>query len=67
MNKFYELIIFTAGMPDYANWVLDNLDKEKLISYRLFRHHACRAGNVFLKDLSRIGRDLSKIIIIDNI
>ena len=67
MSHYYEIIIFTAGMPDYANWVIDNLDKDKHVSYRLFRHHACRSGNVFLKDLSRIGRELSKIIIIDNI
>ena len=54
-------------MPDYANWVIDNLDKNRQISYRLFRQHATRNGNTFIKDLSRIGRDLSKIIIIDNI
>lgn len=23
MAKFYEVIIFTAGMQDYADWVLD--------------------------------------------
>lgn len=23
MSNYYELIVFTAGLPDYANWVLD--------------------------------------------
>ena len=63
----YEIVVFTAAMPDYANWVLDNLDKQKNVSYRLFRQHAVRNGNVFIKDLSRLGRDLAKCIIIDNV
>ena len=37
MSEFYEIVVFTAGMPDYANWVLDNLDKHKFITSRLFR------------------------------
>ena len=67
MSEYYEIVIFTAGMPDYANWVLDNLDKKNLIQYRLYRQHSMQMGNVFVKDLSRIGRDLSKTIIIDNV
>ena len=54
-------------MPDYANWVIDNLDSNKFISYRLFRQHTVHMGNIFIKDLSRIGRDLKKCIIIDNL
>jgi CTD small phosphatase-like protein 2 len=26
MYKYYELVVFTAGMKDYADWVLDQLD-----------------------------------------
>lgn len=67
MNKYYEVVIFTAAMQDYADWVLDDLDKEKMISYRLYRHHASPQGMVFCKDLSRLGRDVSKCIIVDNV
>ena len=48
MNKYYELVIFTAAMQDYADWVLDNLDTNKIISYRLYRQHAVRNGAVFI-------------------
>jgi CTD small phosphatase-like protein 2 len=67
MNKYYELVIFTAAMQDYADWVLDNLDTNKIISYRLYRQHAVRNGAVFIKDMSKLGRDLSKVIIVDNV
>ncbi|KAL4430221.1 hypothetical protein ABPG74_014780 [Tetrahymena malaccensis] len=67
MSKLYELVIFTAGTEDYANWVLDSLDKNKFISYRLYRQHTNFTNCVYVKDLSKIGRDLSKTIIVDNV
>ena len=51
---------------------MDHFDRDrKLISNRLYRHNADRIdinGSVFyIKDLSKVGRDLSKSIIIDNL
>ena len=63
----YEIVIFTAALQDYADWVLDQIDKEKCISYRMYRQHALPYGPIFVKDLSRIGRDLSRTIIVDNV
>jgi CTD small phosphatase-like protein 2 len=37
MSQLYEVVIFTAAMQDYADWVLDQIDPEKHISYRLYR------------------------------
>lgn len=67
MAEIYEVVIFTAAMQDYADWVLDQIDKEKHITYRLYRQHALPYGPIFVKDLSRIGRDLSRTIIVDNV
>ena len=67
MSELYEIVIFTAAMQDYADWVLDSIDKNKYISYRLYRQHASPTGMVFIKDLSRIGRKLEKTIIVDNV
>ena len=41
--------------------------KEKYFSYRLYRKHAVLSGKNFVKDLSRLGRDLKTILIIDNL
>lgn len=38
MSKYYEIVIFTAGLAEYADEILDMIDPEKKhISYRLYR------------------------------
>ena len=50
MNEFYEIVIFTAAMKDYADNILDILDKDKnLIKHRLYRHHTSISGMSFVK------------------
>lgn len=66
MSKLYELVIFTASIPEYANPLLDQLDPRKRICYRLFREHCTPSNSFFIKDLKKVGRDLKNTIIIDN-
>lgn len=63
----YELVIFTAATQDYADWVIDQIDPDRLIHHRLYRQHALPWGPLFAKDLSRLGRDLDRTLIIDNV
>jgi len=65
--KYYEVVVFTAAMQEYADWVLDNIDKDHLITHRLYRQHASPDGYNFVKDLSKLGRDIKKTIIVDNL
>jgi len=67
VSKYYEIVVFTAAMQEYADWVLDNIDKDHHISHRLYRQHASPDGYNFVKDLSKIGRELTKTIIVDNL
>ena len=67
MAQFYEVIVFTAALQDYADWVLDQLDSKKNIQYRLYRQHASPCGTNYIKDLSRVGRPLNRVIIVDNL
>ena len=27
LQKYYEIVVFTAGLKDYADWILNDLDK----------------------------------------
>lgn len=68
MSRIFEIIIFTAALKDYADSILDILDPhKKLIKYRLYRQHTSVCGVTFCKDLSKIGRDLEKTLIVDNL
>ena len=67
MSKYYELVIFTAGLKNYADWILDDFDTSRFILHRLYRNNCKLRRGVYVKDLSRLGRDLNRTIIIDNI
>jgi len=66
MAELYEIVVFTAGVQEYADKVLDILDPNKYITHRLYRQHLTLRPGIILKDLSKIGRDLFRTMIIDN-
>ena len=68
IKKFYEIIVFTSGTKEYANQIIDLIEgEEKFFDFRLYREHTLIYKNEFIKDISRIGRPLDKIIIVDNL
>lgn len=67
MAQYYEVMIFTAATQEYADWILNLIDRKKSIKHRFYRRHTVPDGMNFVKDLSRIGRNLAKMIIVDNV
>ena len=68
MDKYYELIIFSGATQDYANLLIDAIEENKIyFEHRFYREHMIIIDNEFVKDLTRIGRPLDKIIIVDNL
>lgn len=63
--EIFEVVIFTASLSNYADPLLDLLDPEKRINHRLFRESCCIENGFHVKDLSRLGRDLKKVVIVD--
>ncbi len=68
MKNYYELIVFTSATEKYADIIINAIEnKQKYFDYRLYRKHTVMYNGDLVKDLSKLGRDLSKIIIVDNI
>lgn len=68
MAKYYEIVIFTAALKDYADSAIALFDKDgKYIKHRLYRCHTRPKGLAYIKDLSLLGRELKRTIIIDNV
>ena len=65
----FELIIFTASQKNYADTIIDYIEKEqKYFSLRLYREHCIfiKPG-LYIKDLRIFkNRDLKNIVLIDN-
>ena len=67
IKKYYELVVFTAATQEYADPIINALEtNKKYFDYRLYRIHTIIIDNDFVKDISKLGRDLNKIIIVDN-
>ena len=67
VSLWYEVVVFTASLAAYADPLLDRIDTQHVISKRYYREHCTvnKAGR-YVKDLSRLERSLSRLVIIDN-
>lgn len=66
VSEWYEVIVFTASLALYANPVMDLLDPKRLVHGRLYREHCVLTSGCYVKDISKLGRDLTRTLIIDN-
>ncbi len=65
--KWYNLVVFTASVQEYADPVIDWLESErKYFSGRYYRQHCTYRQGAYIKDLSSVEPDLSKVMILDN-
>lgn len=63
VTDIFHVIVFTAGLPNYANAILDWLGFDGV---RLFRDACTLHNGNYVKNLLTLGVDLKNVIIIDN-
>ncbi|XP_014022695.1 carboxy-terminal domain RNA polymerase II polypeptide A small phosphatase 2 isoform X2 [Salmo salar] len=66
MGELFECVLFTASLAKYADPVTDLLDQCGVFGTRLFRESCVFHQGCYVKDLSRLGRQLNKTLILDN-
>ncbi|KAK4162637.1 NLI interacting factor-like phosphatase-domain-containing protein [Cladorrhinum sp. PSN259] len=67
VSKWFNLVVFTASVQEYADPVIDWLEADrKYFSARYYRQHCTFRHGAFIKDLSSVEPDLSKVMILDN-
>ena len=67
IKNYYELVLFTSATQDYADPIINAIENgNHYFDYRLYRVHTTIIDNDFVKDLSKLGRDLNKTVIVDN-
>ncbi|KAK9694696.1 Nuclear envelope morphology protein 1 [Basidiobolus ranarum] len=75
VSQWYTLVIFTASVAEYADPIIDWLERQVMSKYglsseifarRLYRESCTYRNGVFMKDLSIVNADLSKVILVDN-
>ena len=60
-------IDFTTSTHEFADSLIDQIEgNKKYFSKRLYRQHTVLMNNSYVKDLTKLGRELNKIIIVDN-
>jgi import inner membrane translocase subunit TIM50 len=67
LNQYYELVLFTSVPSMMADQVLRKLDPFRIIRWPLFREATKYKDGEYVKDLSYLNRDLSKVILVDTV
>jgi RNA polymerase II subunit A small phosphatase-like protein len=63
-EECFEVVIFTASLEVYADPLIDKLVQSGTV-LRLFRSSCRLLDGYFVKDLSRLGRSLERVVIVD--
>ena len=68
IKPYYEIIVFSNGDKKYTELIINAIDKNRFyFENLLYRDHCITMNNDLVKDISILGRDITKVIIVDNL
>ena len=68
IKQYYEIISFSKFSRNYSSTIINYIEgNRKLFDYNFYREHCSLIGRKFYKDISRIGRDMKRIIMVDDL
>ena len=68
LKPIYELISFTNESKDISDKYLQEIEmNKKYFDFNLYKEHNILIGRNLVKDISKIGRDMKRIIIVDKL
>mmetsp|Transcript_5911 Transcript_5911/g.7805 ORF Transcript_5911/g.7805 Transcript_5911/m.7805 type:complete len:302 (-) Transcript_5911:418-1323(-) len=66
VGEIFEVVVYTASMGQYASKVVAEFDTTNKVKSQLYRESCIFTQRGYVKDLSRLSRDLKRTIIVDN-
>ena len=67
IRPFYEIISFSLESKIFCDSIMNMIEQDKkYFDYKFYKEHSILYKNNLVKDISLIGRDISKIIIVDD-
>ena len=66
MAQYYEIVLYTPSNEGVADPVVTNLDKHGCIMHRLYQSETYYKNGMHLKDLTKLNRNINKIIMLDD-
>ena len=67
IKPLYELVSFSSESKEFSDVILNEIEKnKKYFDYNLYKDHCTLYGNRLIKDIKKLGRDIRKIIIVDD-
>jgi len=64
MSQYYELVVFTEQLSTYGEPILERLDPQRYVSYRLYRDATRYSLGVHCRDLSHLNRPLERCLLV---
>ena len=67
VKPLYELVAFSSETKEFSDVILNEIEKnKKFFDFKLYKDHCTLYKNRFVKDITKLGRDIRKIIVVDD-